>query len=80
MVETGEDDGEFRACLEFIRELTPELLARVDQENQLLLFALSQVREMREHCVVTCTIVKGIGGWGGVVCDTERSALWSTRG
>ena len=76
MVETGEDDGEFRACLEFISELTPELLARVDQENQLLLFALSQVREMREHFVITCTNVKR----GCVVCDTERTALWNTRG
>ena len=43
-LEMAEDDGEFRACVEFVSELTPDLLARVDPENQLLLFALSQVR------------------------------------
>ena len=40
-----DDDGEFRACVEFISELPPDLYGRIDPENQLLLFALSQVRE-----------------------------------
>jgi hypothetical protein len=42
------DDGEFRACMEFVSGLAliPDLLARVDPENRLLLSALSQVRSI----------------------------------
>ena len=54
-MELAEVDGEFRACVKFVSDLLPGLLARVAPENRMLLVALREAsrRGFCGHASVT---------------------------